>query len=99
MNNFNSLMSIIAGLNNAAASRLKYSLGVVHNALFEEFEKLEAIMSPQKNFGVYRTTVSECAAPVIPYMYASLYSLCGPAGTNTQQRNLFDGSHVHRREP
>lgn len=67
LNNFNSAMEILSGLNNAAVQRLEYiwkGLPDKHSQLFRE---LEIIMDPQSNFRTYRNLIKERPLPSLPY--------------------------------
>jgi len=75
MNNFNTLMGVIAGVNTSSIGRLNLMKSDASARLTRQFAKLEALMSPQKNFSTYRNHLHECSPPLIPYMGVYLTDL------------------------
>jgi len=68
MNNFNSMLAILSGLNSSAVFRLKYTreeLSPKSQKLFAEFMDL---MSSKSSYKAYRDTLHQANPPVIPYM-------------------------------
>ncbi len=74
LNNFHSLMGVVAGLNTASVSRvrLKQTWAKIPE-LAAEFEQLETLMSPSSSFKLYRQALKQAKLPAIPY----LGSVCG----------------------
>ncbi|KAG2229907.1 hypothetical protein INT48_008282 [Thamnidium elegans] len=71
LNNFNTLMAVLAGVNNAAVLRLKRTrelTRVKNKALYEEFLALELLMSSERSFSNYRSTLKQTELPGIPYL-------------------------------
>ncbi len=75
VNNFHTLMGIVAGLNMAAVSksRLKQTWARVDAQLQQEFAELEALMSPSSSFKLYRAALRQAKPPSMPYVG----SVCG----------------------
>eukprot|EP01087_Luapelamoeba_hula_P001179 TRINITY_DN1092_c0_g1_i1.p1 TRINITY_DN1092_c0_g1~~TRINITY_DN1092_c0_g1_i1.p1 ORF type:complete len:408 (-),score=59.97 TRINITY_DN1092_c0_g1_i1:89-1312(-) len=77
MNNFFSLMAIIAGLDNTAVKRLKPVWELVPERFLLALHKLEELMSPSHNFKNYRNhlkfiTEQKHNIPIIPYLVVYL---------------------------
>lgn len=71
LNNYNSLMAILAGINSASVLRLKQTRqGVATKKVFKQFQSLERLMSTDKSFSSYRMALkaSSSGAPGIPYL-------------------------------
>eukprot|EP00164_Ancoracysta_twista_P010056 GFYU01015047.1.p1 GENE.GFYU01015047.1~~GFYU01015047.1.p1 ORF type:complete len:854 (-),score=178.57 GFYU01015047.1:98-2584(-) len=76
MNNFNSLMAIISGLNNAASHRLKHTREEVPRRIFEEHETVVVkIMATDGAFKAYRNALSALNPPCLPYLGTFLTDL------------------------
>jgi hypothetical protein len=75
VNNFHTLMGIVAGLNMAAVSknRLKLTWSRVEPHLLSDFAELETLMSPSSSFKNYRAALRHAKPPAMPYMG----SVCG----------------------
>lgn len=69
MNNYNSLMSLLAGINNASTLRLKATRELVRfRTTSERFEDLEALMASERNFASYRAAVKVSGPERVPYL-------------------------------
>ncbi|CAO3657588.1 unnamed protein product [Mucor hiemalis] len=71
LNNFNTLMAILAGVNSAAVLRLKLtreSIKVRNKKLFQQFTELESLMSSERSFHNYRSALKQAELPGIPYL-------------------------------
>ncbi|KYQ96865.1 Ras guanine nucleotide exchange factor [Tieghemostelium lacteum] len=75
MNNFNSLMAIIAGLNFSSVYRLKHTRDEVSAQVQKSFQELEKIMNSEGNFKIYRTKMLQAAPPCLPYLGTHLTDL------------------------
>lgn len=73
MNNYNSLMQIMSGLNNIAIQRLKQIREGLHADTVEILEKLEEFISPKHNFKNYRS--AEKPPLHLPYLALTLRDL------------------------
>jgi len=67
LRNFNSLLEVTAGLNNASVQRLRKTWRLVPNKQVETFKSLEDLMDCRGNFARYRQTLASCDTPVFPY--------------------------------
>ncbi|RCH93931.1 hypothetical protein CU097_005316 [Rhizopus azygosporus] len=83
LNNFNTLMAVLAGINNAAILRLKETKHLVferNKRLVEKFSRLESLMSSERSFYNYRCALKERSKSFgIPYLgihQQDLVSLC-----------------------
>ncbi|KAJ3339730.1 hypothetical protein HDU93_007846 [Gonapodya sp. JEL0774] len=54
LNNFNSLLAVVSGLNNSCVSRLKSTWEALPSKVIEARAELERVVNPEGNFGVYR---------------------------------------------
>ncbi|KAI8929331.1 ras guanine nucleotide exchange factor domain-containing protein [Entophlyctis helioformis] len=74
--NYNSLMAVIAGINNSAVARLKQTRQhVLDRQGFAEFADLERLMSSEKSFAHYRTALKQSSLPCVPYLGVFLRDL------------------------
>eukprot|EP01103_Thecamoeba_quadrilineata_P015718 TRINITY_DN5052_c0_g1_i1.p1 TRINITY_DN5052_c0_g1~~TRINITY_DN5052_c0_g1_i1.p1 ORF type:complete len:553 (-),score=85.35 TRINITY_DN5052_c0_g1_i1:225-1883(-) len=73
LNNFNTLMAIISGLNNPAVRKLKRLMNELPPQYQMSFEKLESLFDPSMNFHRYRSL--EKKAPYLPYIPLCLKDL------------------------
>jgi len=73
LNNYNTLMGIIAGINTVAVSRLRHSFNGIRKNITENWEILMDIMGPMNAFKKLRTTIEESGPTALPYigMYLS----------------------------
>jgi len=75
LQNFNSIMAIIAGLNNTAVYRLKYSREELLTKYVNSFAELEKLMSSHGSFKNLRDTLHKANPPCIPYLGVYLTDL------------------------
>jgi hypothetical protein len=75
LHNFNSMMAIIAGLNNAAISRLKFTSAELPKKHQKTKEQLEEVMSSTGSHQLYRKTIHSLNPPMIPYLGVYLQDL------------------------
>lgn len=71
MNNFNSTIEILSGLNITAVARLKSLWHKISPHLYDEYKFLDETFSPKDNFYNYRNILIECEEsplPVLPYI-------------------------------
>jgi len=75
LQNFNTLMAIVAGLNNTAVYRLKYSREDVFTKYVNAFSEMEKLMSSHGSFKYLRDTLHKVNPPCIPYLGVYLTDL------------------------
>ncbi|KAJ3216830.1 hypothetical protein HDU67_008916 [Dinochytrium kinnereticum] len=68
INNFNTLMSILAGLNSAPIHRLKRTWELLNQKAQASLESLRITMNPTKNFSRYRETLHNVNPPCVPFL-------------------------------
>lgn len=68
LQNFNTLMGMIAGLNLSAIHRLKATKKKAVGAKIDTFIKLEKLMDPEGSFNKYRKQISSVPPPSLPYL-------------------------------
>lgn len=74
--NFNSLMAMIAGINNSAISRLRDTKqNATERQGYKEFVGSELLMSSEKSFSRYRNALKLSEPPCIPYLGVFLRDL------------------------
>ncbi|KAI9013803.1 ras guanine nucleotide exchange factor domain-containing protein [Phycomyces nitens] len=68
-NNYNSLMAILAGINNAAVLRLRLTReSISSKKIFKQYQSLEKLMSTDRSFSSYRMALKASESPGIPYL-------------------------------
>lgn len=75
LNNFSSLLALIAGLNNASVSRLKFTFGELTKKKIETLRRLESKMSSENSYKNYREALRTALPPVVPYIGVFLMDL------------------------
>eukprot|EP00005_Dracoamoeba_jomungandri_P000702 CAMPEP_0174257274 /NCGR_PEP_ID=MMETSP0439-20130205/6438_1 /TAXON_ID=0 /ORGANISM="Stereomyxa ramosa, Strain Chinc5" /LENGTH=993 /DNA_ID=CAMNT_0015340291 /DNA_START=75 /DNA_END=3056 /DNA_ORIENTATION=+ len=75
LNNFHTLMGIIAGLNTSSVSRLRSIKSEISKKTLSNFKKHEELMNPEGNFQFYRDTIHASHLPCIPYLGVYLKDL------------------------
>ena len=77
MHNYNSLTSVLSGLNSSAVSRLHHTAAEMPPALQRARAALEAVMAADNNFHAYRALLAatEDKVPTVPYLGVSLTDL------------------------
>jgi len=83
MQNFDGLIGFVAGLNNAAVSRLKFSQLSVNEVLLLAMEEMTLLMNPEASWKAYRSVLRACTPPVIPYLGVYLGDLTFIGDGNT----------------
>jgi len=71
--NFNSLMAVLSGLNNSSVRRLKRTWALITPKALKELGQLEEVMAGTHNFGKYREVLArieaeEDSGPCIPFL-------------------------------
>ncbi|KJE96384.1 ras guanine nucleotide exchange factor, partial [Capsaspora owczarzaki ATCC 30864] len=75
LNNFSSIISIIAGLNCAGVVRLKHSYSAVPKKYLDQLVELTELMSHESSYRNYRQQLVVCGLPCVPYLGLSLSDL------------------------
>jgi len=75
LNNFNSLMAIIAGLSFSSIFRLRYTRDELPAQSHKVLKELEHIMSSESSFKMYRQVLAASTPPCIPYLGVYLTDL------------------------
>ncbi|KAI9273633.1 ras guanine nucleotide exchange factor domain-containing protein [Sporodiniella umbellata] len=89
--NYNSLMAVLAGINNASVLRLKQTRqAVIGKKLYKQFQSLERLMSSDKSFCSYRMALKATKGPGIPYLGIHNQDLVSLAEANKDHR--IDGT-------
>ncbi len=71
MNNYHTLMAIVAALNNAAVQRLKQTKGAISTKTLQVWKDFEKVMHPQGSFKEYRAALHKSKPPALPYLYVA----------------------------
>jgi len=75
LNNFNTVMSILAGFNSSPIHRLKRTWELLSNKVTVIFENLEKVINPQKNYAQYRENLHSVNPPCVPFLGVYLTDL------------------------
>eukprot|EP01102_Stenamoeba_stenopodia_P018147 TRINITY_DN661_c1_g1_i1.p1 TRINITY_DN661_c1_g1~~TRINITY_DN661_c1_g1_i1.p1 ORF type:complete len:1017 (+),score=351.00 TRINITY_DN661_c1_g1_i1:339-3389(+) len=75
LQNYNGMMEIIAGLQNASVKRLKQTWEVLPSKSWDIWERLKDLVKNEANFTNYRTTLKNSQPPCIPYLGLNLSDL------------------------
>eukprot|EP01088_Endostelium_zonatum_P017527 TRINITY_DN51_c6_g1_i2.p1 TRINITY_DN51_c6_g1~~TRINITY_DN51_c6_g1_i2.p1 ORF type:complete len:672 (-),score=126.98 TRINITY_DN51_c6_g1_i2:112-2127(-) len=75
LNNFHTLMGIIAGLNSSSITRLKTTVAGLSAKSTQAFSRLEQLMHPQGSFRNYREYLHSQSLPCLPYLGTYLSDL------------------------
>lgn len=68
LNNFNSLMAVLAGLNTSAVYRLKFTRDQISDQAKQVLEKLTDLMDPTQSYGNYRQKLHDVDPPCVPFL-------------------------------
>lgn len=75
MQNYTSLMGIVAGLNLSCLTRLKVTHAEVDPKIMQQFQHLEKLLDPSSSFKNYRKAFQNCKLPALPYIGVYLTDL------------------------
>lgn len=75
LNNFQTLMAFLGGVNNAAISRLKFTKDQLSKRATQKLEELEKLMNMEGSYKGYREALKNAQPPVIPYLGVYLSDL------------------------
>eukprot|EP01094_Clydonella_sp_ATCC50884_P028908 TRINITY_DN8841_c0_g1_i1.p1 TRINITY_DN8841_c0_g1~~TRINITY_DN8841_c0_g1_i1.p1 ORF type:complete len:588 (+),score=266.36 TRINITY_DN8841_c0_g1_i1:205-1764(+) len=67
LQNYNTLMGIIAGIRMSCVARLSFSQLTVNENLTKDFDKLCKMMEPQGSWKKYRAAIAGSSPPALPY--------------------------------
>jgi len=75
LNNFNTLMGVVAGINMSAISRLKQTFADLDKGAKSIFEQLQFVLNPSSSFKNYRQDLHNANPPCLPYLGTYLTDL------------------------
>jgi len=75
LNNFDTLMAILAGLTSTPIHRLKVTWELMPNKVVTLYNDLRAMMNPTKNFSEYREALHSIEPPCVPFLGVYLTDL------------------------
>ncbi|KAN0023643.1 hypothetical protein ACTFIV_008030 [Dictyostelium citrinum] len=75
LNNYNTCIAVISGINNSAILRLKYTRGLLSKKYLDILENLEKEMSCEGSYKNYRDKLKNSDPPVVPYIGVYLTDL------------------------
>jgi hypothetical protein len=88
-NNYNTLMSIIAGINSTCIQRLRRTWEIVQSkSIYKKFRSLEMLMCSEKSYHNYRMALKSCGEDdkAIPYLGIHLRDLVSICEGNNNMR-------------
>eukprot|EP01128_Nolandella_sp_AFSM9_P006722 TRINITY_DN3523_c0_g1_i1.p1 TRINITY_DN3523_c0_g1~~TRINITY_DN3523_c0_g1_i1.p1 ORF type:complete len:1339 (+),score=367.76 TRINITY_DN3523_c0_g1_i1:157-4173(+) len=68
LNNYNTLMGVVAGLNTSSISRLKHTFNGVKDKMLQQWEDIVEMMHPSNSFKTLRSTQEQSGHNCIPYL-------------------------------
>lgn len=75
LNNFSTLLSIVAGLNKAAVTRLKHTLKEIDAKSIKVLNEMESLMNAEGSYKKYRVKLHSLNPPCVPYIGVYLLDL------------------------
>eukprot|EP00026_Physarum_polycephalum_P001130 Phypoly_transcript_01131.p1 GENE.Phypoly_transcript_01131~~Phypoly_transcript_01131.p1 ORF type:complete len:1170 (+),score=184.24 Phypoly_transcript_01131:39-3548(+) len=75
LNNFNTLMGVVAGINMSAISRLKNTFGEINKNEKTTLDGLQLLLNPSSSFKNYRQVLRNANPPCLPYLGSYLTDL------------------------
>jgi len=85
LRNYDSVVQLLSGLENAATSRLKQTWEKVSEKSLDKLSELRDLFSPNDNWKVYRAELSSKDPPAIPYLGLYLQALTFSEDGNPDQ--------------
>lgn len=68
LNNFHLLMAFNSAFNSSPLLRLKWTLGKLSKSDKTVLKEMEALLTFEGSYKVYRDTLKSCTPPAVPYM-------------------------------
>lgn len=75
LNDFQGVMSVLAGLSMASIKRLKWTFRLMPRKTIKRLEDMEKEMSSEKSYSVYRAAIAAAEGPKIPFLGVTLSDL------------------------
>jgi son of sevenless-like protein len=75
LNNFNTLLAFLSGMQSAGVDRLKFTKEELDKKALEEYELLLKKMSADRSYSAYREHILSCTPPCTPYLGVYLTDL------------------------
>jgi len=75
LKNFNTMMSVVAGINMSPVHRLGLTLKALDPSVKAVFDTMQVILQPSSSFKNYREALSKCHPPCLPYLGTYLTDL------------------------
>ena len=75
LNDFSSLLAIIAGINSIAVHRLKFTQEGVPQKSLDSFNELKSLMNSDNSYKNYREIIHSVSPPIVPYLGTYLADL------------------------
>ena len=82
LNNYNSLVAILSGINSASVHRLAQTRDLIPPAVSKDFLKLEILMGTQRSHFAYRLAWENTSGERVPYLPLHLRDLVSAAQGN-----------------
>jgi son of sevenless-like protein len=68
LNNFSTLIHLVAGLSSSPIHRLRRTWGLVSQKYMIALGQLNKLMRPDKNYSAYRERLRQAAPPCVPFL-------------------------------
>ncbi|PVV01105.1 hypothetical protein BB560_004489 [Smittium megazygosporum] len=75
INNFNSLVNVLGGIQSAPIQRLKQTWELLPTKSLESYHSLKGVMNTSRNYILYREAIQKASPPSIPYIGLALTDL------------------------
>jgi len=75
LNNYNAVMEMLSALGSSSIYRMKKTWALLPKKLTTTFDELKSLMSPDKSFKQYRSSLKQSNPPAIPYLGLFLQDL------------------------
>lgn len=94
LNNYNTLMAIVSGLNSSTISRLKKTWNTLSTKSKNIFDNLRSITDCSRNYAIYRSRLKENLPPCLPFLGLILTDITFIEEGNPSYRSFRNSSSI-----
>lgn len=100
LNNFNTLMGVVAGINMSSISRLKNTFLEIDKHIKSTLDSLQILLNPGSSFKNYRQVLRNATPPCLPYLgsYLTDLTFMEDGNPDTVVHNGITMIHFYKRE-